>query len=61
MHIAKKLENIQCRFLSDDDDENHKFHIFQWEEIKKPIKCGGLGIRSIVDLNVALQGKWLWH
>lgn len=28
---------------------------------KKPFNQGGLGIRSIVEMNVALQGKWLWR
>lgn len=32
----------------------------KWEEVKKPIWDGGLGLRSIRDLNSALQGKWLW-
>lgn len=55
VNTAKKLETIQCKFLWGDDEENRKFHLVKWEEIKKPLKYGGLGTRSIVNLNVALQ------
>lgn len=59
--IAKKLESIQCKLLWGDEEDNRKFHLVKWEEVKKPLKDGSLGIRSIVELNVALQGKWLWR
>lgn len=29
--------------------------------MKKPIWKGGLGLRSIREMNSALQGKWLWR
>ncbi|XP_021888529.1 uncharacterized protein LOC110807660 [Carica papaya] len=58
--IAKKLETIQRNFLWGDDEGHKKYHLVSWEEIKKPVLRGGLGIRSLVYLNMALQGKWLW-
>lgn len=33
----------------------------KWEDVKKPIYGGRLGLRSIVELNSALHGKWLWR
>lgn len=27
---------------------------------KKPMRAGGLSLRSIRERNIALQGKWLW-
>lgn len=33
----------------------------KWEDVKKLIREGGLGLRSIRDMNSALQGKWLWR
>lgn len=32
-----------------------------WEDIKKPFMVGGIRIRSMVRINEALQGKWLWR
>lgn len=58
--IAKKLEVSQCKFLWNDDEENWKFQLVKWEHIKRPLKQGGLGIRSMVAYEV-LQGKWLWR
>lgn len=33
----------------------------RWEEVKKPVWEGGLGLKSIVELNQAFHGKWLWR
>lgn len=30
-----------------------------WEIVKHPFQNGGLGVRSLVELNIVLQGKWL--
>lgn len=32
-----------------------------WSEIKKLIPLGGLGLWSLMDINEALQDKWLWR
>lgn len=45
--IVHQLETIQYRFL--------------WGDIKKPIKQGALGIKSLTELNTALRAKWLWR
>lgn len=59
--VAKKLEAIQNRFLWGDDEENQNFHLVKWKEVKKHPRHGGLGIRSMVELNVALHSKLLWR
>lgn len=58
VNAAKMLEAIQNRFLWSDEDEDRKFHVVKWNDIKKPINNhGGLGIRSMIILNEALQGS----
>ena len=32
-----------------------------WDTICKPKKEGGLGIRPLKQMNLALLGKWLWR
>lgn len=38
-----------------------RYYLVKWEEVKKPIRQGGVDIRSLVEMNVAVQGKWLWR
>lgn len=33
----------------------------KWEDVKVPVKQGGLGWRSLAEMNVAQQGKWMWR
>lgn len=42
-----------------DDERNIKYHLVKWDKMKNPVSRGGLGLRSLVDLNRALQEKWL--
>lgn len=32
-----------------------------WKEVKKPLVCCVLGIKSSIEMNMALHGKWLWR
>lgn len=60
-HIAKKLEAIQNRFLWGDLDSRRRYHLVCWQEVKRPIRWGGLGLRSITTMNKALHGKRIWR
>lgn len=33
----------------------------KWDEVRLPISTGGLGVRPIKEVNVALFSKWLWR
>lgn len=58
MKVAKKLEAMQSRFLWGDEDGARKYRLVKWEDVKKPVIYGGLGIKSLTKMNEALQ--WLW-
>lgn len=60
MKVAKRLESIRCPFLWGDDMDKRRFLLVKWDEVKKPASSGGLGIKSLVEMNASLQGKWLW-
>lgn len=59
--VAKKLEALQCRFLWGDSDEKRSYHFVAWGEVKKPICEGELGMRSMLEMNRVLEGKWIWQ
>lgn len=61
MSVVKKLETIQRRFLWDDSNSIRRYHLVACNEIKKLLYLGGLKLRSLGEMNVALQGKWLWR
>eukprot|EP00268_Persea_americana_P009387 TRINITY_DN13775_c0_g1_i3.p1 TRINITY_DN13775_c0_g1~~TRINITY_DN13775_c0_g1_i3.p1 ORF type:complete len:207 (-),score=26.83 TRINITY_DN13775_c0_g1_i3:75-695(-) len=44
-----------------DSIEKKKYHLVRWATVCKPLSQGGLGIRSIVKMNKASLGKWLWR
>lgn len=52
--IARRLQAIQSRFLWGDSEDRRRYHLVRWEEIKKPLKLGGLGLTSLVKLNLVL-------
>lgn len=56
MKVVKRIETIVYRFLWGDEDKR-RFHLVKWEDVKKPIDQGGLGIKFIVEMNVAFQIK----
>lgn len=41
--------------------DRRRYHFVNWKEVKKSLWQGGLGIRSLVEMNRALHGKWIWR
>lgn len=58
--VTRRVEAIRCRFLWGDEEDKSRFHLVKWDDVEKLIYQGGLRIKSLVEMNVALQGKWLW-
>lgn len=59
--VAKTIESIQAKFLWGGSDLKRKIHLIAWPKITHKKACGGLGIKSIRDMNEALLMKWWWR
>lgn len=59
--MAKRFETIQNRFLWGDAEDGRKYHLVKRSKVKLPVEKGGLGVRSFSEINLALQGKWIWR
>ena len=59
--MIQRIQKLQCDFLWNDTIEKRKYHLVRWNIVCKPIAQGGLGVRSIDKVNLALLGKWLWR
>jgi hypothetical protein len=41
--------------------DEQKLHLVNWNQICRPLRAGGLGIRNVHKFNQVLLGKWLWR
>lgn len=53
MGVANRLESLQRNFLWRITEDKRMNHLVAREEVKKPLKSGGLGLRSLVKANKA--------
>ena len=59
--VRLRLEKIQRDFLWGGGGLEKKPHLVKWEVVCSDRRKGGLGVRSISNLNRALLGKWSWR
>lgn len=58
---AKKLEKLQRQFFWGDTIGKKRLHLIKWENITKKKEAGGLGVRRLLQQNLALLAKWWWR
>ena len=59
--MANKISSLQQRFLLEGSDEVRKISWVKWEDVCRPKKEGGMGVRDVTKFNIALLGKWRWR
>ncbi|CAL5365331.1 unnamed protein product [Camellia sinensis] len=59
--VAKTIDRIQSNFLWGGSEVQRKIHLVQWKEVCKSKDQGGLGVRSLSDVNICLMVKWWWR
>ncbi|MFS8026364.1 putative RNA-directed DNA polymerase [Helianthus anomalus] len=59
--VVKDLEGKIRKFLWGGSNEGKKTHWVSWNVVASPIKCGGLGISKLHNINIALLSKWGWR
>ncbi|XP_026410405.1 uncharacterized protein LOC113305602 [Papaver somniferum] len=56
--VAKRTERIMRNFLWNDNKGKKKMKLVKWSKLCRRKKWGGLGIKSLVQMNKALLTKW---
>ncbi|XP_077232359.1 uncharacterized protein LOC143869136 [Tasmannia lanceolata] len=59
--ILLEIEKIFRNFLWGGFDQQNQYSPIAWASVCRPKREGGVGIRSVVDINRASQLKLLWH
>lgn len=55
----KILNTHLANCLWNDNPENHKIHLVNWDSVSMMKEYGGLGIPNLRDLNICLLASWL--
>lgn len=61
VEVIKCMEKLQKDFLWQGNEKKMKFHLIKWAQVCKSEEYGGSGIRSLKEMNLAPDGKWLWR
>ena len=61
MKFVESIDKIQRNCLWTSTEEKRRMPLIAWDQVCKPIKEGGLGIRKIRSMNKALLAKQGWR
>ena len=59
--VLKRIEAISANFLWCEGEQGCKYHGVAWKKCCGPVSEGGIGIRSMHDINQALAMKLWWQ
>ncbi|KAL8138297.1 hypothetical protein V2J09_004298 [Rumex salicifolius] len=55
LRFAKNIDNITRGFLWDNTTQRCKMHLDAWDRVCRPKRIGGLGVRKMADVNIAIM------
>ncbi|XP_048324699.2 uncharacterized protein LOC125421031 [Ziziphus jujuba] len=58
---CKNIENLAIKFLWDRGRNDRTFIPIYWSRVCQPKEAGGLGLRRLKNMNMALFNKLAWH
>lgn len=61
IEVAKKLEKLQRQFFWGDTIDKRKLHTLKWEDIAQKKANGRLGVKRLMQQNLALLAKLWWR
>jgi hypothetical protein len=56
----EEINKLQRKFIWGDTEGNNKYHAIRWEDVTKPKRFGGLGLRRLDTMNQACLLKLGW-
>ncbi|XP_058742136.1 uncharacterized protein LOC131614590 [Vicia villosa] len=59
--VLKEIKSMQSKFLWNGRDDKKSIHWVGWNTVCKTCEQGGLGVKNMEILNVALLRKWKWR
>ena len=59
--VCSRLEKIQRDFLWGGGNLEKKPHLVNWKTVCLQKSSGGLGVRNLSKMNIALFCKWCWR
>ncbi|KAL8143992.1 hypothetical protein V2J09_017024 [Rumex salicifolius] len=59
--VCDDIDRISRDFIWGSSLGERRMHLVGWDEISKPKHVGGLGVRRMLEVNLALNGKLAWR
>lgn len=55
----KIINSHMANYMWNDSEENHKYHLANWELVTMCKEHGGLGVPNLRELNISLLASWI--
>lgn len=55
------INSHMARFLWNNNEDKHKYHLANWQLVAQKKELGGLGIPDLSNLNLSLSSSWIFR